>query len=156
MRHRVSLRHVHDLRIQPQQSASASTAEEPVTGSSTAIAFAAVAAGVAALGSFLSPTRHPREAELVQYAKAILDDPTSMRTPSVHHIIAVSPGHDAAQQCLDRVVHAHAPLRSGLAARGREHHQDVLRRARGYPWPRCGPAAADFLDLMDWAYHAVL
>ncbi|KAK2796255.1 hypothetical protein FQN51_009464 [Onygenales sp. PD_10] len=56
--------------------------------SSTAIAFAAVAAGVAALGSFLSPTRHPREAELVQYAKAILDDPASMRTPSVDHIIA--------------------------------------------------------------------
>ncbi|KAK2813639.1 hypothetical protein FQN50_000036 [Emmonsiellopsis sp. PD_5] len=57
-------------------------------GSSTAVAFGAVAAGVAALGSFLSPTRHPRESDLVQYAKAILDDPASMRTPRIDHIIA--------------------------------------------------------------------
>ncbi|KAL2865896.1 C6 zinc finger domain protein [Aspergillus lucknowensis] len=53
-----------------------------------AVAFAAVAAGVAALGSFLSPTRHPRESDLVQYAKAILDDPASMRLPSLDHIVA--------------------------------------------------------------------
>ncbi|GJN69639.1 hypothetical protein PLICBS_003689 [Purpureocillium lilacinum] len=53
-----------------------------------AVAFGAVAAGVAALGSFLSPNRHPRESELVLYAKAILDDPASMRMLSIDHIIA--------------------------------------------------------------------
>lgn len=55
---------------------------------STMIAFGAVAAGVAALGSFLSPNRHPRESDLVQYAKAILDDPASMRMLGIDHIIA--------------------------------------------------------------------
>ncbi|KAI5459528.1 C6 zinc finger domain protein [Mariannaea sp. PMI_226] len=55
---------------------------------STMIAFGAVAAGVAALGSFLSSNRHPREAELVQYAKAILDDPASMRMLDIDHIVA--------------------------------------------------------------------
>lgn len=55
---------------------------------STLIAFGAVAAGVAALGSFLSPDRHPREPDLVQYAKAILDDPASMRMLGIDHIIA--------------------------------------------------------------------
>ncbi|UNI13408.1 hypothetical protein JDV02_000156 [Purpureocillium takamizusanense] len=55
---------------------------------SAAAAFAAAAAGVAALGSFLSPDRHPRESEMVQYAKAILDDPASMRMPSVDYIVA--------------------------------------------------------------------
>lgn len=54
----------------------------------TMIAFGAVAAGVAALGSFLSPDRHPRESDLVQYAKAILDDPASMRTLGIDHIVA--------------------------------------------------------------------
>ncbi|KAL3479418.1 hypothetical protein BJX99DRAFT_78352 [Aspergillus californicus] len=54
----------------------------------TGIAFAAVAAGVASLGSFLSPNRHPRESDLVQYAKAILDDPASMRLLSIDHVIA--------------------------------------------------------------------
>ncbi|KAJ6002578.1 C6 zinc finger domain protein [Penicillium sp. IBT 35674x] len=53
-----------------------------------AVAFAAVAAGVAALGSFLSANRHPRESELVQYAKAILDDPASMRLHGIDHIVA--------------------------------------------------------------------
>ncbi|CEL11517.1 Putative C6 zinc finger domain protein [Aspergillus calidoustus] len=52
------------------------------------IAFAAVAAGIAALGSFLSPNRHPRESDLVQYAKAILDDPASMRLHGIDHIVA--------------------------------------------------------------------
>lgn len=51
-------------------------------------AFGAVAAGVASLGSFLSPNRHPREPDLLQYAKAILDDPGSMRLVSIDHIIA--------------------------------------------------------------------
>ncbi|KAJ6446251.1 hypothetical protein O9K51_01022 [Purpureocillium lavendulum] len=53
-----------------------------------AVAFGGVAAGVAALGSFLSTNRHPREADLVEYAKSILDDPASMRMLSVEHIIA--------------------------------------------------------------------
>ncbi|KAJ5716912.1 C6 zinc finger domain protein [Penicillium malachiteum] len=57
------------------------------TGNS-AVAFAAVAAGVAALGSFLSPNRHARESDLVQYAKAILDDPASMRLHGIDHIVA--------------------------------------------------------------------
>ncbi|KAJ5727693.1 C6 zinc finger domain protein [Penicillium malachiteum] len=56
--------------------------------SNSAIAFAAVAAGVAALGSFLSPNRHARESDLVQYAKAILDDPASMRLHGIDHIVA--------------------------------------------------------------------
>ncbi|KAL4913630.1 hypothetical protein BDW62DRAFT_192184 [Aspergillus aurantiobrunneus] len=55
---------------------------------STDVAFAAVAAGVASLGSFLSPNRNPRESDLVQYAKAILDDPASMRMLRIDHIIA--------------------------------------------------------------------
>ncbi|KAL4792930.1 hypothetical protein BDV19DRAFT_367353 [Aspergillus venezuelensis] len=54
----------------------------------SAVAFAAVAAGTAALGSFLFPNRHPRESDLVQYAKAILDDPSSMRLHGIDHIIA--------------------------------------------------------------------
>ncbi|PYI00056.1 C6 zinc finger domain protein [Aspergillus ellipticus CBS 707.79] len=56
--------------------------------SSNMVAFAAVAAGVAALGSFLSPNRHPRESDLVQYAKSILDDPASMRLHGIDHIVA--------------------------------------------------------------------
>ncbi|RJE22313.1 hypothetical protein PHISCL_05357 [Aspergillus sclerotialis] len=55
---------------------------------STAVAFGAVAAGIAALGSFLSSTRYPRESDLVQYAKSILDDPASTRMPGIDHIIA--------------------------------------------------------------------
>ncbi|KAL4972029.1 hypothetical protein BDW66DRAFT_163197 [Aspergillus desertorum] len=55
---------------------------------SNAVAFAAVAAGVAALGSFLSANRHPRESDLVQNTKAILDDPASMRLHSIDHIVA--------------------------------------------------------------------
>ncbi|EAW20383.1 C6 zinc finger domain protein [Aspergillus fischeri NRRL 181] len=55
---------------------------------SNAVAFAAVAAGVAALGSFLSVNRHPRESDLVQHAKAILDDPASMRWHGIDHIVA--------------------------------------------------------------------
>lgn len=55
---------------------------------SNSVAFAAVVAGVAALGSFLSANRHPRESDLVQYAKAILDDPASMRLHGIDHIVA--------------------------------------------------------------------
>lgn len=55
---------------------------------STTVAFGAIAAGVAAFGSFLSSSRYPQETELVQYAKAILEDPASMRMLSIDHIIA--------------------------------------------------------------------
>lgn len=58
------------------------------TSGRNTVAFAAVAAGVAALGSFLSPNRHPGESDLVQYAKAILDDPASMRLHNIDHIVA--------------------------------------------------------------------
>lgn len=52
------------------------------------VAFGAIAAGVAAVGSFLSSVRYSRESDLLQYAKAILDDPASMRMLSVDHIVA--------------------------------------------------------------------
>lgn len=52
------------------------------------VAFGAIAAGVAAVGSFLSSVRYSRESDLLQYAKAILDDPASMRMLSVDHVIA--------------------------------------------------------------------
>ncbi|KAJ6178647.1 hypothetical protein N7519_009108 [Penicillium mononematosum] len=52
------------------------------------VAFGAIAAGVAAVGSFLSSVRYSRESDLIQYAKAILDDPASMRVLGVDHIIA--------------------------------------------------------------------
>ncbi|KAJ5871989.1 uncharacterized protein N7529_004342 [Penicillium soppii] len=52
------------------------------------VAFGAIAAGVAAVGSFLSSVRYSHESDLLQYAKAILDDPASMRMLSVDHIIA--------------------------------------------------------------------
>ncbi|OQE29776.1 hypothetical protein PENSTE_c002G07159 [Penicillium steckii] len=54
----------------------------------SSIALAAIAAGVAALGSFLSPNRYPQETALVQYAKAILDDPASLRYHGIDHIVA--------------------------------------------------------------------
>ena len=53
-----------------------------------AVAFSAVAAGVAAVGSFLSTSRYPRESDVLQYAKAILDDPGSIRMLSIDHIVA--------------------------------------------------------------------
>ncbi|KAL4802425.1 hypothetical protein BDV18DRAFT_146714 [Aspergillus unguis] len=57
---------------------------------STTVTFGAIAAGVAAFGSFLSPpaNRYVRESDLLQYAKSILEDPASMRMPSVDQIIA--------------------------------------------------------------------
>ncbi|CAG8365507.1 unnamed protein product [Penicillium salamii] len=56
--------------------------------SSDGVAFSTLAAGVAALGSFLSPVKHSKESELVKYAKGILDDPVSMRLNGVDHILA--------------------------------------------------------------------
>ncbi|KAJ5929217.1 hypothetical protein N7454_007065 [Penicillium verhagenii] len=55
---------------------------------SNSVAFSAVAAGVAAFGSFLSATRYPQESDLLQFAKTILDDPGSIRMLSIDHIIA--------------------------------------------------------------------
>ncbi|KAJ5934446.1 hypothetical protein N7466_003993 [Penicillium verhagenii] len=55
---------------------------------SNSVAFSAVAAGVAAFGSFLSATRYPQESDLLQFAKTILDDPASIRMLSIDHIIA--------------------------------------------------------------------
>lgn len=51
--------------------------------------FAATIAGVVTNASYMSPTAgHPREAELVQYAKRILDDPESVRRPSIDLVLA--------------------------------------------------------------------
>ncbi|KAK4493607.1 hypothetical protein PRZ48_015274 [Zasmidium cellare] len=60
------------------------------TTDSTSFVFGAIAASMAALGSFLSSIKHPHEADLVQYAKAILDDPAYLRKPDVQFIIAYS------------------------------------------------------------------
>ncbi|CAG7972470.1 unnamed protein product [Penicillium olsonii] len=51
-------------------------------------AFAAVAAGTAALASFLSSINHKLESELVKYAKSILNDPASMRSHEIDYILA--------------------------------------------------------------------
>ncbi|CAG7994495.1 unnamed protein product [Penicillium salamii] len=56
--------------------------------SNDGVAFSTLAAGIAALGSFLSPVKHPKESELVKYAKEVLDDPVSMRLHGVDHILA--------------------------------------------------------------------
>ncbi|CAI4065350.1 hypothetical protein SUVZ_08G3960 [Saccharomyces uvarum] len=51
--------------------------------------YSAVIAGVIALGSFfLGSLGHPREMDIIQYAKGILDDPTFSRIPSVEQISA--------------------------------------------------------------------
>jgi hypothetical protein len=55
--------------------------------SGNAVAFSAVAAGICAIGSFLSPNGCERESDLVQYAKTILDDTSSIRLPDVDHVI---------------------------------------------------------------------
>lgn len=51
--------------------------------------YEAVVAGVIALGSFFSgKLGHPRELEVVQFAKGILDDPAFSRAPSVEQVSA--------------------------------------------------------------------
>ncbi|KAK9452153.1 zn 2cys6 transcription factor [Limtongia smithiae] len=52
------------------------------------VVFGAIAAGVAAFGSFLSPVGHPQEEVLVRYSKAILDNPASVRVLGIDHIVA--------------------------------------------------------------------
>ncbi|OBT49761.1 hypothetical protein VE04_09354 [Pseudogymnoascus sp. 24MN13] len=94
---------------------------------STAIAFTAVAAGVAVLRWFLSPDRHPRESDLVQYAKAILDDLASMRVLGVDHIASYTVMH----LCEAVGLHEEETIRkmasvTGAAVTG--HDADWLRR----------------------------
>ncbi|CAI2034004.1 hypothetical protein SEUBUCD646_0H04010 [Saccharomyces eubayanus] len=51
--------------------------------------YGAVIAGVIALGSFfMGSLGHPRETDIIRYAKGILDDPTFSRIPSVEQISA--------------------------------------------------------------------
>lgn len=53
--------------------------------------FGAIVAQVAAVGSFLAVDKgHPRELDLVQYAKKILEDPKYTRRPSVDHVVGWS------------------------------------------------------------------
>jgi hypothetical protein len=52
-------------------------------------AFEAILAGVVALGSFFSATlEHPRELEIVQHAKNILEDPVISRRVSIDQVSA--------------------------------------------------------------------
>ncbi|QLG70988.1 hypothetical protein HG535_0B00250 [Zygotorulaspora mrakii] len=51
--------------------------------------YGAVIAGVISLGSFFSGTLgHPRELDIVKYAKCILDDPAFSRVPSIEQVSA--------------------------------------------------------------------
>ncbi|KAH7032568.1 uncharacterized protein B0I36DRAFT_319619 [Microdochium trichocladiopsis] len=52
------------------------------------LACAPVVAGVAALGSFLSPARHPHESEMAQHAKVVLEDPSPARRLDTDHVAA--------------------------------------------------------------------
>ncbi|SCU93375.1 LADA_0G02740g1_1 [Lachancea dasiensis] len=57
--------------------------------SKTVSASGAVIAGIVALGSFFSGNcGHPRESDIVQYAKGILEDPKFSRLPSVEQVSA--------------------------------------------------------------------
>ncbi|KAJ5099738.1 C6 zinc finger domain protein [Penicillium argentinense] len=79
---------VMDPRIYAQRCRNYYHSPRSNTDTSNTVAFAAVAAGIAALGSFLSPKRHPRESDLIQHAKSVLDDPSSMRLHGIDHIVA--------------------------------------------------------------------
>ncbi|KAH8802905.1 hypothetical protein F5884DRAFT_489738 [Xylogone sp. PMI_703] len=58
-------------------------------GTSQSLQFSAVIAGVAALGScFSTPTGHPRELDLLRYAKDVLEDPEICRRPSIDQVSA--------------------------------------------------------------------
>ncbi|CAI4052423.1 hypothetical protein SKDZ_15G5100 [Saccharomyces kudriavzevii ZP591] len=58
-------------------------------GDGKMLEYGAVIAGVIALGSFfLGSLGHPREMDVVQYAKGILDDPTFCRIPTVEQVSA--------------------------------------------------------------------
>lgn len=65
------------------------SAESYWEGSCRASAFGAVLGGVIALGSLFSGNDgHPRELDIVQYSKGILEDPTFSRLPSVEQVSA--------------------------------------------------------------------
>lgn len=65
------------------------SAESYWEGSCRASAFGAVLGGVIALGSLFSGSHgHPRELDIVQYSKGILEDPTFSRLPSVEQVSA--------------------------------------------------------------------
>ncbi|KAJ5522475.1 Transcription factor, partial [Penicillium freii] len=57
------------------------------SSSSTAVIFSVLAASIAALGLFLSPNKYPGESRLVEYAKAILEDPASIYILGIDYII---------------------------------------------------------------------
>ncbi|KAK4551520.1 hypothetical protein LTR86_011127 [Recurvomyces mirabilis] len=118
------------------------------------IMFGAVAAGIAALGSFLSPEKFAQESGLVQYAKAILEDPVFMNKLDIDHLIAwalrvlylratTRPMHAWMASCtlmhLCEAVGLHndhtikkMALRSDLATHG--HSADMLRRIFWIAW----------------------
>ena len=73
--------------VDPKQLAK--NVEEYWAGNISNFEYGAVIAGVVALGSFfLGSIGHPREMDVVQYAKGILDDPTFSRIPTVEHVSA--------------------------------------------------------------------
>ncbi|KAH8811358.1 fungal-specific transcription factor domain-containing protein [Xylogone sp. PMI_703] len=53
------------------------------------VVFESIVAGVVSLGSFFSlALGHPREADLVHYAKSILEDPSVVRVYTIDHVVA--------------------------------------------------------------------
>lgn len=73
--------------VDPEQLAK--NVEKYWNGDAETSEYGAVIAGVIALGSFfLGSLGHPREMDIIQYAKGILDDPTFSRIPSVEQISA--------------------------------------------------------------------
>ncbi|KAK3674058.1 hypothetical protein LTR78_005905 [Recurvomyces mirabilis] len=118
------------------------------------IMFGAVAAGIAALASFLSPQKFARESDLVQYAKAVIEDPVSMNKSDIDHLIAwalrvlylratTRPIHPWMASCTlmhlceaaglhnDNIIKKMA-IRSDLAAHG--NSADMLRRIFWIAW----------------------
>ncbi|RFU27185.1 hypothetical protein B7463_g9154, partial [Scytalidium lignicola] len=58
-------------------------------GSYQSLEFSAVMAGVATLGSYFSfPTGHPREQDILRYAKGVLEDSEICRRPSIDQVCA--------------------------------------------------------------------
>lgn len=57
-------------------------------GTNPTMDFSAVIAGVAALGSFFSIQSHPREQEILLYAKGVLEDSAVQRRPTIDQVCA--------------------------------------------------------------------
>lgn len=73
--------------VNPEQLAK--NVEKYWDGDVKTLEYGAVIAGVIALGSFfMGSLGHPREMDIVQYAKGILDDPTFSRIPTVEQVSA--------------------------------------------------------------------